>query len=127
MEHILRHAAEETHRVPQELQAPHPVTGARRRSRSRPCSAEQLKGVLDRGESVQSIPPELYPFPEFFQEVPEPQDEDDWLAQFNESKDSYQVRLAFSACVLSARSGVEALILRCQLASVRERHTAVFR
>lgn len=58
-------------------------------------SAEQLKAVLDQGERVEAITPELYPFETHFPEIPEPTDQDDWLAQFNESRDSFTVNPSF--------------------------------
>lgn len=72
---------------------------------------EQLKASLDRGEKVEEIPPELYPFEEYFHKIPEPAHEDDWLHQVNESKDTFQVRARGYRGAPSCDLGVEAPVL----------------
>lgn len=39
---------------------------------------EQLEAI----RSGEHIPPYLFPFPEFFHSIPQPTNEDDWLAQY---------------------------------------------
>src|SRR5690348_13056326 len=53
--------------------------------------AEQLRGILDDGEKEDSISKELYPFEEFFENIPQPTYEDDWLAQYKEDRQSFRV------------------------------------
>ena len=77
----------------------------------------QLKGILDRGEKVSDIPPELYPFEKSFQPVPEPRHQDDWLHQFNESADTFPVRQPLLSNLTSL--DLEETLLRLRVEGVR--------
>jgi len=51
---------------------------------------EQIKGVLDRGQTEEDIPIELQALEGLFHPIPQPTHELDWLAQFKEERQSYK-------------------------------------